>query len=123
MSNQYYRTNEAAEFIRKNANIPCAPSYLRKKRVTGGGPVFRYVSRFPIYERDDLLAYIASLTSGVRSSTSGIHFDARTQQPASEDLGDLPDTPIFQDWEDFEFDQITALNNRGFELEDAMRSS
>lgn len=121
MPNQYYRTNEAAEFIRKNANIPCAASYLRKMRVTGGGPAFRYVSRFPVYERDDLLAYIASRTSGLKSSTSGTRPSTPSTLESWDDSDDLPDSCDSQGWEDTLFDEITALNNLGFDLEDAMR--
>jgi hypothetical protein len=123
MLNQYLRTTEAAEFIRRNSNIPCAPSYLRKLRVTGGGPAFRYVSRFPVYERGDLLAYIASKTSGLKSSTSGSRSNTPMQQANWDEEDDLPDTNIFQDWEDTAFDEITRLNNEGFELEDAMRAA
>lgn len=124
MSHNNFRTNEAAEFIRKTANIPCSPAYLRKLRTTGGvGPRFYYVSRFPIYDRGDLLAYIASRTSGLKSSTSGTRSEARPHQPIWDDADDLPDPPISQDWEDIEFDEITALNNQGFDLEDAERSS
>ena len=121
MPNQYFRTDEAAEFIRENANIPCAPSYLRKKRVIGGGPSFRYVSRFPVYEREDLLAYIASRTTGKRSSTSGTR--SEICPPIDEDLGDLPDTPRSPRWMKTghrEFDDITRLNEQGYDIEDGL---
>jgi len=45
-------------------------SWLAKPAVTGGGPRFRKIGRFPVYTRADLDMWIEGRTTPPRRSTS-----------------------------------------------------
>ena len=47
----------AAEFIREKFSIPCSERTLAKFASKGGGPLYRYSGRFPVYDVSDLLAW------------------------------------------------------------------
>ena len=51
----YLNQKEAAELIRKK------PRWLERMRCIGGGPPFRYIGRSPIYEKAELLEWVANL--------------------------------------------------------------
>ena len=43
----------------KNFSIPCSARTLAKFASVGGGPLYRYSGRFPVYETADLMAWAA----------------------------------------------------------------
>lgn len=51
----YLTQKQAAELICKK------PRWLERTRWAGGGPPFRYVGRSPVYEKSELLEWMASL--------------------------------------------------------------
>lgn len=51
----YLNQKEAAELIRKK------PRWLERMRCIGGGPPFRYIGRSPVYEKSELLDWVADL--------------------------------------------------------------
>jgi hypothetical protein len=51
------RRDDAAAFIRDNFSIPCSERTLAKFASKGGGPLYRYSGRFPVYDVADLLAW------------------------------------------------------------------
>ena len=61
MNEKFYTTERAAVFL----NL--AKSTLDKRRVTGGGPVYRKIGRYVRYAESDLIAW---LNAARRSSTS-----------------------------------------------------
>jgi len=64
------RRAEAAEYIRESWGYPLAARTLAKLACIGGGPRFRRASRFPLYEKEDLDAWVrAKLTRPVRSTS------------------------------------------------------
>lgn len=54
VANQFLRRDEAAAYIRDTYNLPCAKTYLDVLASVGGGPAFRRIGRWPVYERVDL---------------------------------------------------------------------
>ena len=50
----YLNQKEAADLIRKK------PRWLERMRCIGGGPPFRYIGRSPIYEKTELLEWVAN---------------------------------------------------------------
>lgn len=67
---EFYRRREAAQYIRDRYNFPCAPAWLAKLAVVGGGPVFRKAGRFPLYDRNSLDEWAMSRLSQPVRSTS-----------------------------------------------------
>ena len=65
----YLSQQEAAELICKK------PRWLEKTRYAGGGPPFRYVGRTPVYEKMELLAWMAHLPT--IAHTSQMEFTTR----------------------------------------------
>ena len=61
---KYLTAKEAAVLIGKH------PKWLERKRWAGGGPAFRYLGRSPIYEEQDIRAWIESLPKITNSSQS-----------------------------------------------------
>jgi hypothetical protein len=53
-SERLRRRSAAAEYIRSTWGIPCAPRFLAKLAVIGGGPPFRRAGRTPLYPEDGL---------------------------------------------------------------------
>ena len=51
---QLLTQKEVARLLRKKI------SWLERKRREGGGPPFRYMGRTPVYDKADVLAWIAS---------------------------------------------------------------
>lgn len=51
---KFLRRGEAAAYIRKTYNLPCAKTYLDFLASVGGGPAFRRIGRWPVYECSDL---------------------------------------------------------------------
>jgi hypothetical protein len=51
------RRDAAAEFIRDNFSIPCSARTLAKFASVGGGPLYQYAGRFPVYYAADLTAW------------------------------------------------------------------
>jgi hypothetical protein len=60
---------EASDFLTE-LGYSVAPTTLAKYATLGGGPVFEKFGRRPLYLRTDLLAWVASRSSGRRRSTS-----------------------------------------------------
>ena len=70
MSQAYFTTPEAAEFISDNF-FPTSPKSLAKWRCVGGGPRFRKVgSRKIIYDRADLIAWAEGRISPAFANTT-----------------------------------------------------
>jgi hypothetical protein len=64
------RRAEAAEYVRESWGYPLAARTLAKYACIGGGPKFRRASRFPLYNKEDLDAWVrAKLTRPVRSTS------------------------------------------------------
>jgi hypothetical protein len=66
----YLRRADAARYVREQWGAPCSPSWLAKLAVTGAGPRFRKIGRFPVYTRGDLDIWIEGRTTTPRHSTS-----------------------------------------------------
>ena len=62
---------EASEFLSKRG-YRVAVQTLAKYATLGGGPVFESFGRKALYKPDDLLAWVASRSSGPRRSTSDL---------------------------------------------------
>jgi hypothetical protein len=57
------RRVEASIYLKEMHGVEHSPKTLAKLAVVGGGPSFRLMGRFPIYEPDDLDAYVQSRLS------------------------------------------------------------
>jgi hypothetical protein len=66
-----FTRKEAAEYLRKKYRGRCSVATLAKMASRGGGPPFRYVGRFPLYEGPDLDAWAAERLTGKVLSTAG----------------------------------------------------
>ena len=64
------RRVEAAAYVRRKFNIPCAASYLMRLASIGGGPSFRKAGRYPLYSREDLDAWASAKIGPKVKSTS-----------------------------------------------------
>jgi hypothetical protein len=64
------RRREASKYVRDTWGIPCAEKTLAKIAVTGGGPPFVRFGRVPLYDSDDLDAWVRSKLSQRFKSTS-----------------------------------------------------
>jgi hypothetical protein len=64
------RRVEAAARVREIHNIPCEASSLRTLAHNGKGPPFKKVGRFPLYDPDDLDAWVLAKSSPKVRSTS-----------------------------------------------------
>jgi len=64
------RRSEAARRVREKHNIPCEPSSLRTLAHSGKGPLFIRVGRFPLYDPDDVDAWVLAKSSAKVRSTS-----------------------------------------------------
>jgi hypothetical protein len=67
---KYHRRHDAARHVREEWGQPCSARWLAKLAVTGGGPVFRKVGRFPLYTTEDLDAWAESRIGKPQRSTS-----------------------------------------------------
>lgn len=68
-SSPFLRRDEAAAYIREKYNLPCAKTYLDTLASVGGGPTFRRIGRWPVYERSDLDAWArARMSPKVRAN-------------------------------------------------------
>jgi hypothetical protein len=66
---RYLDTPRASDHL-ANRGVNRSPSYLRKLRCVGGGPVYRTLNGKPYYTEDDLDAWIEeSLSSPVRNTS------------------------------------------------------
>jgi hypothetical protein len=68
--NIYLRRDAAAEYVTKKWGVPCAPKTLSKLVVSGNGPAFRKIGRYPLYTTADLDAWVQSRISNTVRSTS-----------------------------------------------------
>lgn len=69
-SPRYLRRDDAAAYVVAAWGIPCAPNWLAKLAVTGGGPLYRKAGRFPIYSTEDLDQWAAGRIGARRRSSS-----------------------------------------------------
>ena len=67
---RYLRREEAAKYVRENWGIPCAPKWLAKLAVEGGGPVFRKAGRFPMYAPSELDKWAEGRLGASQTSTA-----------------------------------------------------
>ncbi len=74
--NRRLRRAEAVTYLFETHGIQRAVGTFAKLAVVGGGPRFRVAGRTPLYETDDLDAWVDSILSPLVSNTSEI---ARTQ--------------------------------------------
>jgi hypothetical protein len=70
MNTTLLRRGSASAYLRARHGLVFAPSTLAKLAVTGGGPVFRRVGRFPVYTPNDLDDWVTSKLSAPMLSTS-----------------------------------------------------
>ena len=66
----WLRRKEAAEYVRKTFNVPCAASTLAKLAVVGGGPPYKRFGRFPLYSKAALRDWVQLHFAGTYRSTS-----------------------------------------------------
>ena len=59
-SPNYLLRNEAAQYVREKWGVRCAPKTLAKLACIGGGPEFRRAGRSPLYEPEQLDAWVLS---------------------------------------------------------------
>jgi hypothetical protein len=74
-SPRYLRRKAAAEYVRQIWGAPCAPSWLAKLAVVGGGPIFRRAGRIPLYTTDWLDQWMEARLGKPLRSTSDIQDD------------------------------------------------
>jgi hypothetical protein len=67
---KFLRRKEAAEYVRSNWGLPCAPQTLAKLAVVGGGPVFQKAGRYPLYLPHNLDDWAQSKIGKPQWSTS-----------------------------------------------------
>ena len=67
---KYLRRDAAARHVRETWGLPCAPKWLAKLAVVGGGPIFRKAGNVPLYRAEDLDAWAKSRIGAPRRSTS-----------------------------------------------------
>jgi hypothetical protein len=79
------RRKDAARYVRETYGVPCTEEYLAKLAVKGGGPLFEYWGRFPMYDDPDLDLWVESRRSKKVHSTSGL---GRDSDPLVEQSGD-----------------------------------
>ena len=65
-----FRRTEAAAYVTQTWGFPLSPNTLAKLAVTGGGPLFRKISRYPFYDAADLDGWVSARMGRKRSSTS-----------------------------------------------------
>jgi hypothetical protein len=67
---RYLRREEAARYIRETWGLPCAPKWLAKLAVEGGGPAFRKAGRFPMYAPSELDKWAEGRLGASQTSTT-----------------------------------------------------
>jgi hypothetical protein len=67
---RYRRRPDAARYVREKWGVPCSSAWLAKLAVVGGGPDFRKIGRFPLYEDERLDAWVESRVGELQDSTS-----------------------------------------------------
>ena len=67
---QCERRAEAAAYLRERYAIPCSTQHLAKLAVTGKGPSFRRIGRYPIYTEAELDRWANERMTAEVSSTS-----------------------------------------------------
>jgi hypothetical protein len=72
------RRADAARYVSDNWGYPCSPKTLAKYAVIGGGPRFRKAGRYPLYQSDDLDAWVNSKLSKAVTSTSALTTEKAT---------------------------------------------
>jgi hypothetical protein len=72
MTVRLFRRKEAAEYVVQTWGMPLSPKTLAKLAVTGGGPPFRKIGKFPLYENSDLDTWVTSRMGKKQGSTSDI---------------------------------------------------
>ena len=65
----YLRRSGAAEYLQRNYGFGTVQT-LAKLAVVGGGPVYRKVGRIPLYQPEDLDAWVRSRMSKPVASTN-----------------------------------------------------
>lgn len=80
------RRKAAAKYVNDKTGF-CTPGTLAKLATIGGGPKFRYLSRYPVYTTPDLDAWIESLLSGKVASTSE-RITRKTELPVAAESGE-----------------------------------
>lgn len=69
-----FRRVEAAAYVTEAWRVPLSPKTLSKLAVLGGGPAFRKIGRYPLYEQGDLDDWVLSRSSKKVRSTSELLF-------------------------------------------------
>jgi hypothetical protein len=67
---QFYRRDEASEYLKSIYAIQASPPYLAKLAVNGGGPRFHKAGRWPIYAKGDLDAWAVQRLGAPLASTA-----------------------------------------------------
>jgi len=68
--NRLLRTTEAAFYLTEGRGVPIVAGELANLRVSGGGPAFRKVGRYPVYTIAALDAYADQRIGPEQTSTS-----------------------------------------------------
>jgi hypothetical protein len=79
------RRKEASRYLLDVWSISRTPSTLAKLACVGGGPKFESAGRIPLYQPSQLDAWVRSIMTGLRASTSdaGDIVDAQAKEPRS----------------------------------------
>lgn len=72
------RRRAAATYLRDKWGVPMACKTLTKLAATGGGPPFRMMGRFPLYEIPALDSWVMAKLSKPASSTSELAASMRS---------------------------------------------
>jgi hypothetical protein len=65
-----FRRDEASIYLKEKWGLDRKPSTLAKYASLGGGPMFEYAGRIPIYPQDQLDVWAQSILSALCSSTA-----------------------------------------------------
>ncbi len=65
------RRDKAAVYLREDRGLPYSKNRLAKDAVNGSGPLFRYCGKIPLYDPDDLDAFVSERLSAKVHSTAG----------------------------------------------------
>jgi len=68
-SKRPFRRSQAANYVTDTYNVPCSSRTLAKLACVGGGPLYRLAGRFPLYEPEDLDAWVRARMSAKRRTT------------------------------------------------------
>ena len=121
MSTEIFTRIEAARYLRVTYGLRVTKGSLATSACRGGGPRMIGMGRYKNYRKCDLIEWARSRCSGLLESTSTPHnSDTGGLFGYHEDLGDLPDTLDYHHTGDPLFDEVTRIEEEGWDIDEAL---